>query len=670
MCFCPVWAILACSYAAGMGRPIVQGAHMFRLAYAHLLIMTLGLVFSACSATADPQVGDTSIWQDTTTVQSDTPVTSADSSTTMPSDSTAPSGQLAINEVVTSPVDGGTDWIELVVVGSTEVSLAEYTLVDDHDEHAPSSLPDVLLAPGEFYMIKAMSADTETTEAFLPFKLGNSDGLWLSRNGALVDSVEWPKDSAPEGTSYGRLPDGTGAFTTLKPTPGAANEALDEGTVPCTDPFVTNKVLQIEIELTPEAWEAIKNAPQAEEYHEATFIYEGQRVENVGFRTKGNSSLNSAAKGNSIRFPFKVDFNRFVDGQSFCGLKKLAFNNGFKDPSFMREHLAYRLAREIGLPASRTAFIDLTVGGQHIGLYTMVEPVDDDFFLEANFGNDNGDLYKPDWPDGTLQWKGSNYEDYDGLSIENNADSSDHSAFSALVQTINSNPAGDVTKVLDVNAMLKYTAFNTALVNLDSYTGNGHNYYIYEDDDVFTIIPWDLNEAFGNFTCGCNQNDVLGFLVDEPTCGNLADKPLLDILLQNPDYLTAYHGYLEELLEGPFTEANMTSWITEAADLIRPYVKADPTKSYSDEDFEAALTSGGSGGGNAIGLDTFVASRTASMKKQLAGTENSTNGGKGNCSQGGGPGPGDPGGNNPKCPDDICDAFEQANPEVCPEDCD
>jgi len=51
--------------------------------------------------------------------------------------------------------------------------------------------------------------------------------------------------------------------------------------------------------------------------------------------------------------------------------------------------------------------------------------------------------------------------------------------------------------------MLRYFAVNTALVNLDSYQGNmKHNYYLYGEDGVFSIIPWDYNMAFGGFGVG------------------------------------------------------------------------------------------------------------------------------------------------------------------------
>src|SRR5690606_7257443 len=57
------------------------------------------------------------------------------------------------------------------------------------------------------------------------FGLGTADAVLLyDAGGVLVDSVAWPAGTAPAGTSYGRIPDGSGAFVTLHaPTPGAEN---------------------------------------------------------------------------------------------------------------------------------------------------------------------------------------------------------------------------------------------------------------------------------------------------------------------------------------------------------------------------------------------------------------------------------------------------------------
>ena len=42
------------------------------------------------------------------------------------------------------------------------------------------------------------------------------------------------------------------------------------------------------------------------------------------------------------------------------------------------------------MPAPRASFVDLTVAGEHLGLYTMVEQVDKDF-LAKHFEDDDGD---------------------------------------------------------------------------------------------------------------------------------------------------------------------------------------------------------------------------------------------------------------------------------------
>ncbi|MBU1433213.1 lamin tail domain-containing protein [Myxococcota bacterium] len=59
------------------------------------------------------------------------------------------------------------------------------------------------------------------------FGLGAADEARLSApDGALVDQAIWLDGEAPEGATWGRLPNGAGPFQALyAPTPGAANEA-------------------------------------------------------------------------------------------------------------------------------------------------------------------------------------------------------------------------------------------------------------------------------------------------------------------------------------------------------------------------------------------------------------------------------------------------------------
>ena len=55
----------------------------------------------------------------------------------------------------------------------------------------------------------------------------------------------------------------------------------------------------------------------------------------------------------------------------------------------------------------------------------------------------------------------------------------------------------------------------------------GHTFYFYEQEGKFTDITWELNESFGNFTCGCTREELIAFYIDEPSCGGISERPLL-----------------------------------------------------------------------------------------------------------------------------------------------
>lgn len=105
--------------------------------------------------------------------------------------------------------------------------------------------------------------------------------------------------------------------------------------------FAEKEVSDVYIEINDDDWQAILDNPTAEEYHSATITYNGQKIENVGFRTKGFSSLTSVAQSDSNRYGFRVKMDKYVDGQSLNGLDDLVLNASFADPSYMREYLTY-----------------------------------------------------------------------------------------------------------------------------------------------------------------------------------------------------------------------------------------------------------------------------------------------------------------------------------------
>lgn len=506
--------------------------------------------------------------------------------------------------------------------------------------------------------------------------------------------------------------------------------ALASGTLGCSadisgkpttreaDAFIKDRVPTIRIVVKEADLTACLQNAKAERYVRADFWFDDELVPDVAVRTKGFSSLQGVIWQDSRRFSLKVDFNFFNAARSFRGLKKLNLNNGYSDPSLMRDILGYELCEYLGLPTPRASFVDLWLNDTHMGLYTQVEHIDR-VFLGQNFSCDDGHLYKPSIPAGFLNWTEADLEEQlaseeaagDGdlkdeldvnlgggklreimealegadkagdetaspeqpmelpfmppggmmppggvmpsggmmpprgmmppgdflpgqegnnlerMWLKTNENSPNHPALFRLLDVLNNEPDEtfpvEIEKVLDVDEALRFLAVSALIVHLDNYIGAGHNYYLYEVDGKFSLIPWDLNMAFGTFNYGIDRKGLINFYIDEPTGGSVAERPLVKRLLSHQPYLEAYHGYLEELLSGPFSVDIMEARIDEVADMIRPYVEADEIKLFSTADFELSLSEdivGGMvpGGGDPIGLKAFVVERGESVCQQLA----------------------------------------------------
>ncbi len=168
-------------------------------------------------------------------------------------------------------------------------------------------------------------------------------------------------------------------------------------------PFIVNRVITVRISMPPENWHKCMNDPYAQEYVKADFEYDGRNIGAVGVRPKGNSSLNQAVVWNSPRMPLAVDFNLFNRARSLYGVKKVFLNNGWSDPTLIRERLAYDIFAEMDLPTPRSCLVDLWVNQIHLGVYTMAEMVDA-AFLKRHFPDPTGNLYKPDVLSALLDW--------------------------------------------------------------------------------------------------------------------------------------------------------------------------------------------------------------------------------------------------------------------------
>lgn len=168
-------------------------------------------------------------------------------------------------------------------------------------------------------------------------------------------------------------------------------------------------------------------------------------------------------------------------------------------------------------------------------------------------------------------------------------------------------------EVLDIDEVLRYFVVHNFVRNGDSYTGSMvHNYYLYEENGLLSMIPWDYNLAYGTFQSGDAGSEV-NAPIDTPVSGG-DSRPMVDWIFDSQEYTALYHQYFQEFLE----TVDIAGLIDTAAELIAPYVEKDPTRFYTYEEFETGVET----------LRTFCRLRSESIAGQLAGTIPSTENGQ------------------------------------------
>ncbi len=371
----------------------------------------------------------------------------------------------------------------------------------------------------------------------------------------------------------------------------------------------------------PDFWDSLTSnyGVLDEEYMPCDLVFEDSTYPDIGVRFKGNSSYH-LYPGN--KKSFKLDFNRYQDSQTFFGLKKINLNNGFMDPTQIREKLFLDVLEE-HVPCIRAAFARLYINDVYWGLYTVIEQPDKTF-LESRFGvGEEGNLFKGD-PAGDLVWYGSEAASYYSLyELKTNELENDWTDLIHLIDVLN-NTSDDslraaLTEIFDVRNYLTFQALNNMFVNLDSYYGSGHNYYVYHkvSSDRFIHLPWDVNEAFGTFGLDFSSVDILTH--DLLWTGAVpAQRPLSARLLANGYFVELYMNLVHYLMDHQFDAAQLHARIDHYRLLIATSIDADPHRMFTYAEFEQNMNLEVTWGVRHIpGLTEFIAGRRGSIGSQL-----------------------------------------------------
>ncbi|MFC5471365.1 CotH kinase family protein [Cohnella suwonensis] len=399
--------------------------------------------------------------------------------------------------------------------------------------------------------------------------------------------------------------------TTARTQMSAGAETADEADQAV---FPKDKVADVKITIDEDDFQDMMDNASAEELKHASVEYNGIKLDNIGIRTKGNLSLRSVVNSDSDRYSFKLSFDEYISSQTLMGIGKINLNNSYSDATYMREFLTYELAESMGLPTPKYSYVNVYVNGELYGFYLAIEQVGD-AYLERNFGNSYGALYKAEFNGsgavgGDLLWQGDDLDSYTALVQK--SEKSNDGVLTDMLDELNN--GDDYRKVLDVEDALKYIALNAVTVNMDSYLGsNKQNYYLYEDDGVFSILPWDYNMAFG----GMGSSSQV--MIDEPTQGAVTERPLVAKLLGVAEYKEKYHEIIQSMVDGYLSDAKFQERVKQLQELISPYVKADPRPFSTYDQYESAIPQ----------LVTFTSARVENVSGQLNGTIASSGDGSG-----------------------------------------
>ncbi len=346
-----------------------------------------------------------------------------------------------------------------------------------------------------------------------------------------------------------------------------------DGGSPSDAIFTWDTVHALDIRLSDEAIESLDQDPFT--YVEGSVTFDEQDVDPVGVRLKGNFTFRPL----DAKASFKVDFNRYVQGQTLLGIEQLTVNNNVMDCSSLREHLAYRAMATAGVHETRTAHAWVRVNEEDYGLYVLVE-TPDDAWLERIYEEPDGNLYDGQFVKGEAfassvdfipqaqdlfeQEEGTDVgrEDIhlitDGIAAWE-GDLDGHAKLGALV---------------DWDQLLRVWAAEQWVGQIDGYWLSRNNYRVYFNPQSgrMEMLPWDMDNAFYRAAdWGFDWNTPWQEEV-EPWSGS---GRLFNFCMQDPSCTEALREaamHIADTLES----ADLDLRLEQMVELIEPHVAVDP----------------------------------------------------------------------------------------------
>ena len=360
-------------------------------------------------------------------------------------------------------------------------------------------------------------------------------------------------------------------------------------------------VQTIEIFFASAGWDATLDAATATDtYTIADSVrINGVVFDSVGVKYKGNSSYNASNNKN----PLRLSLDYIKGNQDYEGYVDVKLQNGYSDPSMIREVLSYAILEQY-MDCPKANFANVYINGTLRGLYSNAEDVSKDFCGD-HFYSTSGSFFKCNPIGGAgpstavnpdLKWINSDSSSYaNGYELKSTYGWDD---LVDLINTLNNN-FSQIESVLDIDRAIWMLAYNNVLVNLDSYSGAfRQNYYLYKDlNGRFDPVVWDLNMSFAGFPGGTGSGSYNATSLDPMSNSTSTNHPLILKILADPLYKRMYMAHVRTIVQEIFASGNYLTTANTLRSTIDASVQADPYKFYTYTQYQNSLTTSVTGSG-------------------------------------------------------------------------
>ena len=394
--------------------------------------------------------------------------------------------------------------------------------------------------------------------------------------------------------------------------------------------FDVEAVPRLTIEVSQEQWNALLKAydanPSTREYvHcDVTFIKNNRRsvVKDAGLRLRGQTSRRrpegEAGQEHGTRdyrrVHFGLHFRKFHkkdDRYDLEGVHRINLKYAKEDPTYIREHYCYDLLDRLGIwTTQRTSWcrlylhIDGDAEPVYLGVYLMMEAVNDEYLKERPFRSAKGYLWKGSWGSNlrdTDDWRFGEGEKADGqyaYELKTREDELSKAkvqikSFIDNLRTLNGSEFESwIKQHCDVDLLLRTYAALVALGHWDDYWNDMNNYYLYFDstdpsDYKVYMVPYDLDNTLGtSHNCGVQHDSGR----HDPFKWGIDECIFISKLLTVNEFRNAYKAYLKTIAaEGSdFLYDASVERIRTWQSMLQPYIVNDTGEDCSIRDYPAS----------------------------------------------------------------------------------